>query len=57
MAYGDPELTWTPCPACGCPDVFTAVAARGQREMPFYPACCRCGREREGLAGHWQSLP
>jgi hypothetical protein len=22
MAYGDPEIIWTPCPACGCPDVF-----------------------------------
>ena len=27
MSYGDPELFANPCPACGCPDVFTASAA------------------------------
>ena len=36
MAYGEPELTWTPCPACGCPDLFTAVARPGEREQPLY---------------------
>jgi hypothetical protein len=41
MRFGDPELTATPCPACGCADVFTAVARPGEREMPLYPACCR----------------
>ena len=50
MTYGDPELTSTPCPACGCADVFTAVAPPGAREMPLYPACCQCGRERDSAA-------
>jgi hypothetical protein len=50
MNFGDPELTTTPCPACGCADVFTALAPPGEREMPLYPACCRCGRERDDLA-------
>jgi hypothetical protein len=36
MRFGDPELTLTPCPACGRADVFTAVAP--QHEMPLYPA-------------------
>jgi hypothetical protein len=46
MRFGDPELTLTPCPACGCAEVFTAVAPPGEREMPLYPACCRCRCER-----------
>jgi hypothetical protein len=51
MAYGDPELSFErSCPKCGCSDVFTAVAPPGQREMPLYPACCGCGRERNDLA-------
>jgi hypothetical protein len=35
MTFGDPELTWTPCPACGCAEVFTAIAAPGEREQPL----------------------
>ena len=57
MSYGDPELTCTPCPACGCPDIFTAIASPGQREMPFYPVCCRCKRERDDLAGFYGDPP
>jgi hypothetical protein len=38
MSFGDPELTLTPCPACGCAEVFTAVTPPGEREMPLYPA-------------------
>jgi hypothetical protein len=55
--YGDPELATTPCPACGCPDIFTAVAPPGAREMPLYPACCRCGRERADLAAFYADPP
>lgn len=57
MRYGDPELTSTPCPACGCPDIFTALAPPGEREMPLYPACCRCGRERDDLAEFYADPP
>jgi hypothetical protein len=57
MTYGDPELTTTPCPACGCSDIFTASAAPGTREMPLYPACCRCGRERDDLAAFYADPP
>jgi hypothetical protein len=57
MSYGDPELTWTACPACGCPDVFTALAPPGTREMPLYPACCCCGRERDDLAEFYANPP
>lgn len=57
VAFGDPELTWTPCPACGCSHIFTAVALPGQREMPLYPACCRCGRERDDLADFYADPP
>jgi len=57
MAYGDPELTWTPCPACGCPDLFTAVAPPGEREQPLYLVCWRCGRERHDLADYYGDLP
>jgi hypothetical protein len=57
MAHGEPELTWTPCPACGCPDIFTAVARPGEREQPLYPACSRCGRERDDLADFYADPP
>jgi hypothetical protein len=55
--FGDPELTATPCPACGCADVFTAVAARGEREQPLYLRCCQCGRERDDLADYYGDPP
>jgi hypothetical protein len=58
MSYGDPELELDPpCPACDCRAVFTAVASPGQREMPLYPACCRCGRERDDLADSYADPP
>jgi hypothetical protein len=58
MAYGDPELTVKqPCPRCCGTDVFTAAAPPGQREMPLYPACCRCGRERYDLADFYADPP
>ena len=57
MNFSDPELTWTPCPACGCPEVFTAVAPPGEREQPLYPACCLCGRERDDLAEFYADPP
>ena len=38
------------CPACGCAEVFTAVAPPDEREMPLYPVCCRCRCERDDLA-------
>jgi hypothetical protein len=58
MSYGDPELELDPsCPACGCRAVFTGVAMPGQREMPFYPACCQCGRERDDLADFYADPP
>jgi hypothetical protein len=57
MSFGDPEMTRTPCPACGGADVFTAVAPPGQREMPLYLACCRCGRERDDLADFYADPP
>jgi hypothetical protein len=57
MSYGDPELTCTPCRACGCADIFTTVAPPGTREMPLYPACCRCGRERDDLADFYADPP
>jgi hypothetical protein len=48
--HSDPELELDPpCPGCDSRAVFTAVAQPGQREMPLYPACCQCGREREEL--------
>ena len=63
MTFGDP----TPCPACGCADIFTAVAPPGAREMPLYPACCRCGRNvttsprstpiRRGSRALWGEFP
>jgi hypothetical protein len=49
MNFGDLEITCTPCPACGCGDVFTALAPPGAREMPLYRVCCRCRRERDEL--------
>jgi hypothetical protein len=57
MAFAEPELISTPCPCCGCSDVFTAVSPPGQREMPLYPACCRCGRERDDLAEFYADPP
>jgi len=38
MAYGDAELIRPTCPACGCAEVFTAVAEPGEREMPVAPS-------------------
>jgi hypothetical protein len=35
MRLGDPEMALTPCPACVCAEVFTAVAPPGEREMPL----------------------
>jgi hypothetical protein len=57
MSYGEPEITATPCLACGCAETFTAVAPPGEREMPLYPACCRCGRERDDLADFYADPP
>jgi hypothetical protein len=57
MAFGDPELISTACPACGCSHVFIAVAPPGHREMPLYPACCRCRRERDDLADFYADPP
>jgi DNA-directed RNA polymerase subunit RPC12/RpoP len=58
MSYGDPELELDPaCPACGSRAVFTAVAPPGEREMPLYPRCCRCGRERDDLADFYADPP
>ncbi|MGA9314376.1 MAG: hypothetical protein WBV77_07090 [Solirubrobacteraceae bacterium] len=50
--FGDPELTCTPCPACGCVDVFTALAPPGERERPTMLRCCWCHRERADLEFH-----
>ncbi len=58
MSYGDPELELDPpCPACGSRTIFTAVAPPGQREIPLYPACCQCGRERDDLADFYADPP
>lgn len=57
MRFGDPELTMTPCPACGCSEVFTAVAPPGEREMPLYPACYRCRCERGDLTDFYANPP
>jgi len=58
MSYGDPEIEpVTGCPGCGCHAVFTAVAPPGQREMPLYLACCRCGRERDDLDDFYADPP
>ena len=57
LSYGDPELIARPCPACGCADVFTASAPPGTREMPLYPACCRCGQERDDLDAFYADPP
>jgi DNA-directed RNA polymerase subunit RPC12/RpoP len=63
MTYGDPELELDPpCPSCGFRAVFTAVAPPGdprlrRDEMPLYPACVRCGRERDDLAGFYADPP
>jgi len=39
------------------PGFFTAVAPPGAREMPLYPACCGCGRERDDLADFYAEPP
>jgi hypothetical protein len=57
MILSNPELTWTPCPTCGCLDIFTTVAPPGEREQPLYPACCQCGRERDDLAEFYADPP
>ena len=57
QSYGEPEITATPCPACGSTYVFTALATPGQREMALYPACCRCGRERDDLGAFYADPP
>lgn len=58
MSHGYPELELDPpCPVCGSRAIFTAVAPPGQREMPFYPACCQCGRERDDLADFYADPP
>jgi hypothetical protein len=57
MYFGDPEITWSPCPGCGCRDVFTAVAAPGEREQPLFRRCCECGRERDDLAEFYDCPP
>ena len=59
MAWtGNPELSFEwPCTKCGYSDVFTAVAPPGQREMPQYPACCPCGRERDDLVDFYAEPP
>jgi hypothetical protein len=56
MSYGPPEIEHTtPCRACGCSDVFTAVAPPGEREQPVYLRCCDCGQERADLEFYEQS--
>jgi hypothetical protein len=55
--FGDPELLCPPCRACGSSQAFTAVAPRGQREQPLYPACCGCGCERDDLADFYADPP
>jgi hypothetical protein len=55
--FGDPELSATPCAACGSPDVFTAVAPPGEREQPLFLRCCQCGRERDDLADYYGDPP
>lgn len=55
--FGDPELSATPCSACGCPDVFTAVAPPGEREQPLFLRCCQWGRERDDLADYYGDPP
>jgi Replication protein C C-terminal region len=59
MRFGDPELTLTPCPACGCAEVFTAEAPPGELEMPLYPAWCRCRcrYERDDVADFYVNPP
>jgi len=57
MNFTYPELISTPCPACGCPEIFTGVAPPGEREQPLYPACCQCGRERDDLTDYYADPP
>jgi hypothetical protein len=56
-AFGDAELLSPPCRACGSRQVFIAVAPRGHREQPLYPACCGCGCERDDLADFYADPP
>jgi hypothetical protein len=50
MNYGEPEIiTSTPCPACGCREVFGDLARLGERERPTMLRCCWCHRERADL--------
>jgi hypothetical protein len=52
MKYGDAEMTSTPCPACGCRELFTELARPGEREQPIMLRCCWCHRERDDLEFH-----
>jgi hypothetical protein len=53
MSYGDPEITVSaPCPVCGCREVFSDLAAPGEREQPLMLRCCECRRERDDLEFH-----
>jgi hypothetical protein len=50
MNYADPEIiTTTPCPACGCRELFRDHARPGEREQPAYLRCCWCHGERADL--------
>jgi hypothetical protein len=50
MNYGEPEIiTSTPCPACGCREIFGDLARPGERERPTMLRCCWCHRERVDL--------
>jgi hypothetical protein len=57
MNFRDPELSAPPCPSCGCRDAFTAIAPPGEREMPLYLVCCRCGQERDDLVDFYADPP
>jgi hypothetical protein len=40
MNYGEPEIiTSTPCPACGCREIFGDLARPGERERPTMLRC------------------
>jgi hypothetical protein len=50
MSYGDPEMTVeAPCPVCGSREVFSDLAAPGEREQPVMLRCCFCHGERTDL--------
>jgi hypothetical protein len=57
MSSGELETTSTPRPSCACAAIFAAVAPSGAREIPLYPVCCRCGRERDDLAAFYADPP